>query len=38
MSVFNSNQRTSEHNQGEKFSEGVIMEYKIAAGFMSRIG
>lgn len=38
MSIINSNQRTSEHNQEEKFSEGVIMEYKIAAGFMSRIG
>lgn len=38
MSIFNSNQRTSKHNCGEKFSKGIIMEYKIATGLMSRTG
>ena len=38
MSIFNSNQRTIEHNRGEKFSKGIIIEYKVAAGLMSRTG
>lgn len=38
MSTFNSNQRTSKHNQKEKFSEDGSMGYKIATGFMSCTG
>lgn len=38
MRTFNSNQRTSKHNQKEKFSEDVSMGYKITAGVMSCIG